>query len=256
MDDGNDVTEQEAGSVPEPADAPRPAGMPVPAKGKAPLSQSTEELPVVGRASSLEVDDFDDWDEDEDLERTRRYDAASRAKARRVTGVLALVAALGLGFLGGVLYQKNEGTSSNTALGAGAGAGGFAALRAAFAGSGASGSGASDTGSSARSGSSSSGLPTGGFGGFASRFGGGNSVVGTVSAVAGGTLYVSQGTSSALTKVVTGPASTVKVSADGSVDDIQPGDTVIISGAKQSDGSYMAATITDSGASSTSTPAG
>jgi hypothetical protein len=217
--------------------------MPVPAKGKAPITQHTEELPVVDRTGSVEVDEFDDWDEEEDLERTRRFDAASRAKARRVTVALALVAALGLGFFGGVVYQKHTGSSSSSAAGAGSG---FAALRAAFAGR-------SGAGSSTGSGGT-GGFPGGGAG-FAG-FGGGNSVVGTVSAVAGGTLFVSQGSSSALVKVVTGPSSTVKVSAQGSVNDIQPGDTVIITGAKQSNGTYMAANITDSGASSTTTPAG
>jgi hypothetical protein len=49
--------------------------------------------------------------------------------------------------------------------------------------------------------------------------------------------------------VVTGPTSTVSVPSTGSVSDIQPGDTVLVSGAKQKDGSYMAATITDRGAS-------
>ena len=72
-----------------------------------------------------------------------------------------------------------------------------------------------------------------------------------MSAVADGTLYVSEGTSSALVKVVTSPTSTVSVPSTGSVSDVQPGDSVVISGAKQKDGSYMAATITDRGASST-----
>lgn len=212
------------------------SSMPVPAKGKAPMAQDTQELPATpGAGPSYALDDFDDdWDDDE-IERSRHFDAKARARARRVTGVLALVAALGVGFASGIFYQKHSGSSATTS----GTTPNFAALRAAFAGGG--------SGGAARSG----GALGGGGGGFAAAFGGGNSVIGTVSAVAGGTLYVSQGTSSALVKVVTGPTSTVTVPSTGSIADIQPGDSVIISGAKQKDGSYMAATVTDRGASTT-----
>jgi|GEM_PF-2080580 len=220
------------------------SSMPVPAKGKAPIAQDTQELPAAtGVGSSFGLDELDDdWDDDE-IDRTRRFDARHRARARRITGVLALVAALGLGFTSGVFYQKHSGPSSTTT----GSAPNLAALRAAFAGAGGGSGGATRIGGGA------SGF--GGSGGFAGAFGGGNAVIGTVSAVAGGTLYVSQGTSSALVKVVTGPTSTVSVPSTGSVADIQPGDSVVISGAKQKDGSYMAATITDRGASSTGTAA-
>ena len=229
-------------------DAPK-TSMPVP-KAKAAVAHNTEELPAVpaGR-DSLEFDDFDDsWPDDDDLERSRRFDAAGRAKARRVTSILALVAALGVGFAGGVLYQKHQGSSTDATAG---GASSFAALRSAFAGAGGGGA-ATGGGAAGGTGTATGAGGASGFAGLAGRFGGGNSVVGTVSAVANGTLYISQGTTSALVKVVTGPASTVKVSASGTVGDVQPGDTVIITGAKQKDGSYMAASITDSGAAASS----
>ena len=215
------------------------SSMPVPAKSKAPIAQDTQELPATaGPGGPFGLDELDDdWD-DEEIDRNRHFDAKHRARNRRITGVLALVAALGVGFAGGVFYQKHSSSSSSsTATGA---TPDFAALRAAFAG-----------GSSGSGGTSGAARFAGGAGGFAGAFGGANSVVGTVSAVADGTLYVSEGTSSALVKVVTSPTSTVSVPSTGSVSDVQPGDSVVISGAKQKDGSYMAATITDRGASST-----
>jgi len=50
-------------------------------------------------------------------------------------------------------------------------------------------------------------------------------------------LHVSQGSSSALTKVVTN--GTFSVSSPGSVSAVQPGDTVIVRGVKQSNGSLI-----------------
>jgi hypothetical protein len=222
---------------------------PVPSKAKAPLTSGTSdtplttdtaEVPVADVRAATAFDDLEDWDDDEEEERARRESHHRKQRARRVTGVLALVAAIGVGFLGGILYQKNEGSSSSTTGSS------FAALAKRF-----SAGGAGHTG----------GSRTGGFGGFAG-FGGGatGSVVGTVTSISGGTLYMSEGTSNALVKVETSPSSTVTAPTTTSVSSIQPGDSVTISGAKQKDGSYMAATITDSGTSttgsSTAAPAG
>jgi len=215
---------------------PARSSMPVPAKGRSPLARDTQELPATtDPGGTFGLDELDDDWNDEEIERTRHFDARHRARARRITGVLALVAALGVGFASGVYYQKHSGSSSSAGVGT---TPNFAALRSALAGA-ASGGGVRGAGP---------GGFGGGAGGFAGAFGGGNSVIGTVSAVAGGTLYVSEGTSSALVKVVTGPTSTVSVPSTGSVSDIQPGDAVVVSGAKQKDGSYMAATVTDRGA--------
>ena len=82
-------------------------------------------------------------------------------------------------------------------------------------------------------------------------------MIGTVTSVSGGTLYVSESSSSALVKVDTTTSSTVTAPTTTSVSSIQPGDSVVISGAKQADGSYMAASITDNGTGTTgSTTAG
>jgi hypothetical protein len=200
------------------------ATQPSPAKGKAALSD-TQEIPQ-GPLADLLDDDY----EDEEL--ARRFDARTMRKARRLTGVLALVAALGAGFAGGVIYQKHQGSSSTTG-----GAPNFSALRAAFGGS--------------STGGSRSGGAFGGFGGLS-----GNAVVGTVTAVDNGTLYISEGSSSALVKVVTGASSTVSVQQSSSVSSVQPGDSVVISGAKQKNGSFMASSIRDSGSTATSSGSG
>ena len=96
------------------------SSMPVPAKSKAPIAQDTQELPATaGPGGPFGLDELDDdWD-DEEIDRNRHFDAKHRARNRRITGVLALVAALGVGFAGGVFYQKHSSSSSSsTATGA------------------------------------------------------------------------------------------------------------------------------------------
>jgi hypothetical protein len=203
-------------------------------KGKAALTD-TQEVPAADVSGPAPA--FDDFDDDEDEELSRRFDAKTRRKARLITVSLALVATLGIGFASGLIYQKNEGSSSTS------GGSGFnaSALRAAL------GGGSSSGGSGGRT----SGFPfgRGGFGGGSST-----SVIGTVSATDNGTLYISQGSSSALVKVVTNSTSTVTVPKSTSVSSIQPGDTVVISGAKLKDGNFMASSITDNGSSTSSSP--
>jgi hypothetical protein len=219
----------------------------VPAKGKALLSD-TQEVPVRTAGTPVPLDDFEDWEDEEDEEAARRLDAGTRRKARRLTGALALVAALGMGFAGGIVFQKHQTPATTSASGL---ASSFAALRAQFAGG--AGAGGAPSGGATAGGGSSAFRGFAGLGGLSS-----NSVVGTVSAVADGTLYVSQGSSNALVKVVTGPTSTVSVSQTAPLSSVQPGDSVVVTGAKQKDGSFMAASIRDSGgtSSSTATPAG
>lgn len=199
------------------------------AKEKAVLSD-TQEIPANAVRADLPADMFDD--EDEDDVAARLQDASTRRRARRITGILALIAALGLGFYGGVLYQKHQASPSSSSSASSI----ASAFRAAFAGRGGGGGGAA--------------LGGGGLAALGGA-GAGTSVAGTVSAVSDGTLYVSQGTSSALVKVVTNPKSSVTTTQSAPLSAVQPGDTVIISGAKQKDGSFMASSIRDSGSSST-----
>ncbi len=202
-----------------------PPSPPGPPKTKAPLSSGTAEVPVVADriGAGEEVDGFDtDWDDDEQAsEQARRARSELAKRARRVTGALALMAALAVGFAVGVVYEKHSGDNSPARLHALA---------------------ASSRGRRA--------------GGRRRATGpGGGRVVGTVASVSGRTLYVSERSGSALVEVVTGPSTTVTVPSAASVARIRPGDVVIVQGAKQADGSYMAGAITDRGSSGTE-PAG
>lgn len=192
-----------------------------PVKVKSGLAFDTAQLPAVAPGLSPEPwddeDDFDDEGEDH-----RRTVGERGRRARRLTAVLALVAAVGVGFASGVVFQKHQGSSTSTS-----GASAFASLFRSRAGAGGSFA-FGGTGSSAASGT----------------------VVGTVTAISGDTLYISSGTSSALTKVVTVPSSTITVPTAGTVANISPGDSVVVRGAQQSDGSFVAGTITDSGTAS------
>ena len=196
---------------------PRPA----PSKVKAPLSFDTAEIPAAVERSGAaqEVDGSDaDWDDEEEAaEQARRANRELAKRARRLTGALALVAVLGVGFAVGVLYEKYGGHNASAKR---------HAVAAELVGR----------------------RP----GGRRHATGpGGGAVIGTVTSISGGTLYVSEKSGGALVRVVTGPSSTVTVPSTASVSSIQPGDVVIVKGAKQANGSYMAGTIDDSGSSGT-----
>jgi hypothetical protein len=151
--------------------------------------------------------------------------------------LLALVLFAACGFIGGVLVQKGQGSSSG---GAGAGASSFASRF-----------GAGASGASGASGAA-------GTGGFASRFAGlfgggaGGGTSGTVSSISGGTLYVTE-TSGNTVAVETTPESKIKKSESVSAGAIHPGDTVVVEGITGSTGTVVASSVTDSGASATST---
>lgn len=159
-----------------------------------------------------------------------------RPRRRWVTPVnLALLAVLLLagGFVGGVLVEKGQTSSS------GSGATGLAALarRAALAGtSTASGSGA---GAAARSVFGGSGASSA------------NLTTGTVSFVSHGILYVTD-TEGNTVPVALASGGTVTRNDVSSVSKVHPGDTVVVSGAKASNGTVEATSIraTSAGAAS------
>lgn len=202
-------------------------GTTVPARAKAPLSADAAEMPAAaGRTGAAQgVDAFDaDWDDGEEaIEQARRADRELAKRSRRLTGALALVAVLGVGFVFGVLYEKHGGHNSSVRLHAAAAASSHSRRAGGRRHAGAAGGGA---------------------------------VVGTVTSISGGTLYVTERPGSALVKIVTGPSSTVTVPSTASVASIQPGDVVVVQGAKQANGSYMAGTITDRGPFTTAGSAG
>ncbi|HEY2200278.1 MAG TPA: hypothetical protein VGH56_00200 [Solirubrobacteraceae bacterium] len=161
------------------------------------------------------AEDDQGWDEPvEDLPRRPR---------RRLLGVggnpiaLALLGVLliACGFIGGVLVEKGQSTSSSSAGTAGTGlASRFAALRSGGVGGGGSGGGAGATGATA----------------------------GQVAYVSGSTLYVST-TEGNTVKVTTSPASTITKTVKAEVKGIHPGETVLITGTAGKNGAISAESI-------------
>ncbi len=137
-----------------------------------------------------------------------------RRKLPRVTLALA-VALVGAGaFIGGAEAQKHLGSSSNSSS---------------------SGNAASSFASRSRN------------GGFAitrggGSFAGGGATIGTVTAIKGSTLYVTD-TSGNTVKVSTSAASQVTKTVTGTVKDVHPGDTVVIRGATKKNGTIAASSI-------------
>jgi hypothetical protein len=139
------------------------------------------------------------------------------------------------GFIGGVLVEKSQSSSSISGSGASGVAARFAALRSA--------GGGATTGGSPSGGAGSGG---GGFaGGFAGRFGGagGGAVIGEVAYIQGHNLYVTNAEGNTV-KVTTSAASAITKTVSTDVHGIHPGDTVIVRGPKGSSGALSAESIT------------
>jgi hypothetical protein len=136
------------------------------------------------------------------------------------------------GFIGGVLVEKGQTSSSPAAAGASSGlAARLAGLRGGGAGAGArSGEGSSAAGSSA---AASSGLGGGG---------GARPTAGQVAYLSGSTLYVTDAEGNTV-KVTTSPATSVTKAVKASVKGIHPGETVTVVGAANSSGAVAAETI-------------
>jgi hypothetical protein len=159
---------------------------------------------------------------------------------RRFSGkgsaVLLAVLLGAVGFYVGVRVEKGQMTTASAGTGA-------RSLASTF-------GGASARGGGATSGAGSSG--TGAFSRFpgAGSAGGGGSV-GTVSAVNGGTVYL-KSVSGTTIKVSLNSATKITKSKPAARGAIRPGDTVVIRGASNANGTLSAASVTDSGASATS----
>lgn len=203
-------------------------------------------------------DRYDENDPDHDRmpgrPRRRYLNPASAGLAALVVGAI--------GFYVGVRLEKGRTTATSTSGAGGALASAFAA-RARAAGSasrgagvgatGAAGGGAGGAGTAGAAGAGAAGAGARGFGALGALAGGGPSF-GTVSSVSGRTLYLSD--SSGNTVKVRLPSS-AKVSKSESVSRkaIRPGDTVVIQGVKNSSGTLVAASVSDSGNSGRSTTA-
>jgi len=137
-----------------------------------------------------------------------------RRKFPRVTLALA-VALVGAGaFIGGAEAQKHLGSSPSSSASSGTGGAAAAGFAGRFRGGGAT------TGAGAA----------------------GGGTVGTVTAIKGSTLYVTD-TSGNTVKVTTSAASQVSKTVSGTVKDVLPGNTVVIRGTTQKNGTIAASSI-------------
>jgi hypothetical protein len=175
------------------------------------------------------LDDDDDLDvlssplgNDDELNAvlTRR----SRAKLPSLTLALAALVVASAGFLGGIVVGKHYGSS-----GSGSPASAFSRLAA----------GASAPAGGAGSGS---GAGLGGRGGGGGGFLAGNATIGTIKLIDGGTVYV-QTTGGDIVQVSTSAGTKVTASSIVPVKDLQPGETVIVQGSKNSRGGVTATSI-------------
>jgi len=193
-----------------------------------PESEEEEEEPGHGDS----VDDLLDvlsspLDDGDDL--TAVLTRRPRAKLPSLTLVLAAVVVASAGFLGGALVGKHYGSSSSGNLAAA-----FSRLAGARASATASaGSGSGGTGSG-------SGFGFGG--GRGGTFGAGNATIGTIKLIDGRTVYV-QTTAGDIVQVATSAGTKVTISSAVPVKDLQPGETVIVEGSKNSSGAIAATSI-------------
>ena len=89
------------------------------------------------------------------------------------------------------------------------------------------------------------GLFGGGAGGFAGA--GGAGTFGTVSSISGDTLYITEATGNTV-KVTLSSATKVTKNVSVGKKAVRPGDTVVVAGAKNSNGTVAATTVSDTGA--------
>jgi len=161
-----------------------------------------------------------------------------RAKLPSVTLVLVALVVASAGFIGGVLVGKHHASS---------GTGGAAAAFSRFAAAGGLPSGARSGAGGGFGGSGAGGAGTGagrtGAGGAGTgAFGAGNATIGTIKLVDGKTVYV-QTTAGDIVQVSTSAGTKVTVSTSVPVKDLEPGETVIVLGSKNSSGGVAATSI-------------
>jgi len=190
---------------------------------------------------------WEPYDEQQDAERLPRR--PRRQLFNKRSAALAAVIACAAGFYAGVRIEKGQLSSSGASSGSS-----FAGLTAARGAAGAAGAGAG-TGASrsgAASGAGSAGARTlSGFpgaalaGGALGRAGSGS--FGTIASVNGRSLYVTDSTGNTV-KVKLSSATKVTKSLGVSRSSLHPGDAVVIRGLKNSSGTLIATSVSDSGA--------
>ena len=160
---------------------------------------------------------------DNDDELTAVLTRRPRVKLPSLTLVLVTLVVASAGFLGGIVVGKHYGSS-----GSGSPASAFSRFAA----------GASAT---ARTGSG-SGAGLGGRGGGGGEFAAGNATIGTIKLIDGSTVYV-QTPGGNIVQVSTSAGTKVTASSTVRVKDLQPGETVIVEGSKNSTGGVTATSI-------------
>ncbi len=151
-----------------------------------------------------------------------------RRRAHRFTYVLGGLALAAIGFYAGVLTQKHEDHNGSSASAASA-LSAFTGRRGGTGGSGAAAGGVGGAGTANAAGN--------GFG----RFGGGTA--GPVKFVDGSNVYITDANGNVV-KVLTNGASTISKTDPATTKDVAPGQTVIVRGTQNSDGSYTATSVT------------
>lgn len=173
------------------------------------LVTTTEMAPVGTTPATMPRFGTDEFDTDlTDLDWPAETTKTSLRLAKP-TAILIGLLLLAAGFWGGIMLQKNEGSSSSS------GFPNLSAVRSALSGA---------TGASSPFGSSS------------------NSTVGTVTDIIGNTLYVTD-SSGSLVKVTLSSSTSVSRNAKASLSALRPGDSVIVSGVKTSKGQMTASSI-------------
>jgi hypothetical protein len=208
----------------------------------------TEDAPIETSTLAYDTEPEDEWlEEPEELPRRPR-----RKLFSPVPVTLFVVLLVAGAFFAGVEVEKGQ-TSPSTSGGLPSG---LAALRsrlgaAATSGSGAKGSGAGFPSGLFRGAGGASGAGSGGFSGVGGLAGGGVTT-GEVSFASGNTLYVA--TSEGNTVKVNAPqGTTVSKTVSTNVHGIHPGDTVVVRGSQNKNGSVSASSITISPSSGSST---
>jgi hypothetical protein len=178
----------------------------------------------------------DDYIDDADEEWVNKAPKGLRVPA--VLGILVLLLFAVSGFWGGAVLQKHHDKSKATTTGASA----FSALAAGRRGAAGAG-GTTGTGTGTGGGTGANGGGFAGFGGGGAGGGGGGRTAGTVSDVEGSTVFVTDAAGS-IVKVNLAATTKISKTTTASASDIQLGDTIVVTGAKGTDGSTAAQTIT------------
>ncbi len=217
-----------------------------PPTAEAPDDETPTEQTASGMKTSLEqpmLDADGSW-----LEQADELPARPRRRILAPLPVALLLAlAIACGFIAGVLVQKGQGGS------AGGGGSGLAARLAGLRGAGGFGAGglraaglssSSSAAAGASSSSTSGSVSPSGFSGVGGSGAGGTgrATIGQVAYVSGSTLYVTT-TEGNTVKVTAAAGSKVTKTVETHVKGIHPGETVVVSGTANANGSISASTI-------------